>query len=243
MSRDQVIDGYLSQIAARLPGRGRTRPDILCELRSGLLDATDDHQGAGLPPTAAARAAVAEFGDPGQVAADVRPELVATQARRLALRLSATAIPLAALWIYAAQASDAGPPRASLWGWLAAPPVPLAAASALIAALTAIVATIAIGPSIRRFHDRPRLAATAAALGATSVAAIDLGIIILLGLQLIAGPDRLSPVPVSAAAIASLARLAIARRGARHCLAARAGPPDPRSLPDGAPKPARCKSP
>jgi len=67
------------------------------------------------------------------------------------------------------------------------------------------------------------MAATAAALGGFSVAAIDVAIMILLAVQLIASLDRLSPAPVTVAAIASMARFAVARRGARGCLAARAG--------------------
>jgi hypothetical protein len=99
--------------------------------------------------------------------------------------------------------------------------VPLVVA-ALVAAISAIIAAIATGRSIRWLSDQPRLAATAAALGGLSAAGIDLAIIALLAIQLIANLGKLSPAPVTAAAIASLLRLALARRGARKCLAARA---------------------
>jgi hypothetical protein len=63
------IDGYLSEVAAVLPGPARARDDIIAELRSGLLDAADAYRAAGHSPDEAAAAATAEFGDPRQIAA------------------------------------------------------------------------------------------------------------------------------------------------------------------------------
>lgn len=40
--------------------------------------------------------------------------------------------------------------------------------------------------------------------------------------ELAVGPGRLSPVPAAAAAVASVARIVLARRAARQCLARRA---------------------
>src|SRR5690242_19946433 len=39
MTGGRRIDGYLSEVAAALPGPARARDDIIAELRSGLLDA------------------------------------------------------------------------------------------------------------------------------------------------------------------------------------------------------------
>jgi hypothetical protein len=222
MTPDRIIDRYLSEIAAHLRGPSRTKADILRELRGGLLDATDGYRSTGLRTADAATAAVAEFGDPRQVAAAFGPELTASQARRLTWQLAATAPPIAILCSYAAQASDTGARHPWPWGWLQAPPVPLAAAAVLIAAVAAAITTIATGRRIRCLPEQPRIAAAAAALGGFSAAAVDLAIIALLGIQLIASLGTLSTVPVTAATIASLGRLILARRSARQCLAARA---------------------
>lgn len=64
MTGSERIDGYLSEVAAALPGPARARGDILAELRSGLLEAADAYRAAGHSPDEAADAATAEFGDP-----------------------------------------------------------------------------------------------------------------------------------------------------------------------------------
>jgi hypothetical protein len=45
-----AVEGYLAEVAARLPGPPLAHAAIMAELRSGLLDATDAHRSAGLPP-------------------------------------------------------------------------------------------------------------------------------------------------------------------------------------------------
>lgn len=222
MTGRQVIESYLAQVAAALPGPARVRADIVAELRSGLLDAADAHRRAGLPASAAAEAAVAEFGEPGRVAAAFRPELTARQARRLAGVLAATGVPVALLWVLAVQASHPGISRAPLWRWAVAPPVPFAAGSLLIAALAALAAVAVTGSTTRWLPDRPRSAAASAAIGGYGTAAADIAIFALLAHQLAVAPAVLAPFPVTAAAIASLARLTLARRAAQRCLAARA---------------------
>ena len=81
----ELADGYLAEVAARLPGPARARAGIIAELRAGLLDATDAYHEGGLPAGSAAAAAVAEFGDPRLVAAAFRPGLALSQARRVAV--------------------------------------------------------------------------------------------------------------------------------------------------------------
>jgi hypothetical protein len=218
MTSGQVIDAYLDQVGAALPGPPRARADIMAELRSGLLDAVDARRCAGLPMAAAAEAAITEFGDPKQVAASFRPELTVTRARRLAFSLAATAPPIGLLWLYAAQASQHTPP----WQWTGAPPVLLTAAAFLIAVWTALATVAATGRLTRWLPYRPRIAAATAAAGGFGAAAADLLIFVLLAHQLAVAPGALAPVPVAAAAIASMARLAFARRAAHGCLAARA---------------------
>jgi hypothetical protein len=222
MSSDQIIDGYVWRVGARLPGPSGARSDILDELHGGLLDAAAEYRSRGCNAAEAAATAVAEFGDVDELAAGFRGELAAAQARRVTRRLLATAIPVVLLWAYAAQASDGSLSHSRPWGWLEATPVPFALAAALIAAIAAMVTTIATGRPARRLTDRPRTAAMVAAVGGLGAAIVDLAIIALLACQAIVGHGNLSPVPVTAAAIASLSRLALAQRDAHQCLVARA---------------------
>ena len=141
----QLIESYLSQVAAALPGPARTRADIVAELRSGLLDAADAHRRAGLAPPAAAQAAVAEFGHPAQIASAFRPGTAAGQARHAAVTLLVTGPLIGLLWAAAARASHIGVRAAPPWQWAGAPPaapiaLPLIAAVLLITVWTALIA-------------------------------------------------------------------------------------------------------
>jgi HAAS domain-containing protein len=218
----QVIETYLAQVAAALPGPARARRDLVAELRSGLLEAADAHRRAGLPAAAAAAAAVREFGDPRQVAAAFRPELTARHARRLAVALAVTGVPVGLLWLHAVQASHPAISRAPLWRWIGQPPVPLAAAAFLIAALVALCTIALTGRLIRWLPGGPRTAALSAAVGGYGAAAADAAIFVLLVHQLATAPATLAPIPVSAAASASLARLVFSGRAARRCMTAQA---------------------
>ena len=185
-----LLDRYLSEVDARLPGPARDHPAILAELRSGLLDATDVHEAAGLPRASALAAAIGEFGEPGLVADGFRDELAATQSRRVAVCLR-----------------------------VAAQLVVIAAGVTAIAALTGIAAT---GRLTRWLPARPRRAPTAAAIAGLGAVGADSVGLVLLTVELAIGPARLSPAPATAAAVASLARIVLARRAAQHCLAVRA---------------------
>ena len=100
MTGSRRIDGYLSEVAAALPGPARARDDIIAELRSGLLDAADAYRAAGHSPDEAAAAATAEFGDPRQIAAGFGPELAARESRRLARDLIITGPLVGLLWAF-----------------------------------------------------------------------------------------------------------------------------------------------
>jgi len=223
-----AVEGYLAEVAARLPGRPWARAGIVAELRSGLLDAADAHRSAGLPPAQAELAAIREFGDPAEVASGFRAEIAASQARRVAVTLLATGPLVGLLWIATAVASHLGihpDPRP----WRSTGPAPglvLAiypvAIAAGVTALAAIVGIATTGRLTRWLPARPRRAPTAAAVaGFGAVGADGFGLALLAG-QLATAPGRLSLVPAAAAAAASLARLMLASRAARHCLAIRA---------------------
>ena len=227
MTNGPGIDAYLRQVTAALPGPARASSDIVAELRSGLLDAADAHRRAGLPDAAAAAAATTEFGDPRQVAEAFRPELAARQARRVALTLIATGPPIGLLWAGAAAASHIAIRHAPPWDWAGTPPgspaaFPLALAAVLITAWAALLTVAATGPLTRWLPGRPGLAATTAAISGSAAMAADMTIFALLASKLASTPGTLAPVPVTAAAIASLTRLTLARRATHRCMAARA---------------------
>jgi len=210
------LERYLAEVAARLHAPARVRARIIAELRSGLLDAADAHAAAGLAATEAARAAIGEFGDPGQVAAGFRTEIAAGQARRVAIALLVTGPLVGALWLTAAVASHLG--RAPLRSGLEL--------AALAAAVTAIGAGLGIAATGRLTRWRPaavRQAPAAAAVAGFGAVAADAIGLTLLAAQLVIAPGRLAALPVAAAAATGLLRLVLARRAAYRCLAARAG--------------------
>jgi len=227
------VEGYLAAVTARLPGPPRAHADIVAELRSGLLDATDAHRSTGLPPPQAALAAIREFGDPAQIAAGFSAELAASQARRVAVALLVTGPLVGLLWIATAMAShlDLGIRLALPWHWTSPTPGLGAAihlAAVLVAVAVAVTASAAIlgiattGRLTRWLPARPRRAPAAAAVaGFGAVSADGLGLA-LLAAQLATAPGELSPALATTAAAASLARLLLARRAARNCLAIRA---------------------
>jgi hypothetical protein len=91
-------DGVLAQISAELRGPRRARTDLLNELRDGLDDATDDLLAAGLDTAEAQNRAVAEFGDPVDLARELQAELTGAQARRTALAVALVSLLIEAAW-------------------------------------------------------------------------------------------------------------------------------------------------
>jgi hypothetical protein len=222
-----AVEGYLAEVTARLPGPARAQAGIVAELRCGLLDAADAHRSAGLPPAQAALAGIREFGDPAQVAAGFRAEIAARQARRVAVTLLVTGPLVGLLWIATAVASHLGIPLAPPWQWTGRSPAlsvgfQLVAVAAGVTAGAAVLGIASTGRLTRWLPARPRRAPAAAAVaGFGAVSADGLGLA-LLAAQLATAPGRLSPVLAGTAAAASLARLMLARRAARRCLAIRA---------------------
>lgn len=219
-----TVEGYLAEVAGRLPGPGRTHSGIVAELRSGLLDAMDAYQSAGLPADQAVQAAIREFGDPGRVAGGFRGEIAAAQARRVVVALLVTGPLVGLLWIAAAMASHLGARSAVSWQRAGLDAGLLLVAVAVgVTAWAGIVGIASTGRLTRWLAAPPRLAPTAAVVaGFGAISADSLGLV-LLAVQLAAAPGRLSLVPAIAAAAASVARLLLARRTVRQCLALRAG--------------------
>jgi hypothetical protein len=215
------IGSYLAAVASGLTGPARTRRDILAELGAGVADAADAHRRAGLDAARAARAAIAEFGSPDQVAAGFRAELAAAQARRTALTLMTVGPLTGMLWLAAALASHIGrlaPP----WEWAGLP-----AGARLATHLAAIALAAAIGTTLFTLAATGRLnrwlptrPASSAAIAAGSLAAADIAILAALVILATATPSRLAALPLAAVGTASLTRLSLAARAARNCLSA-----------------------
>lgn len=224
MTASQAIDAFVEQVAAGLPGPPRERGDMMAELRSGLLDAVDAHRLDGMPDDAAVAAATADFGEPRVIAATFRSELAVRLARRCALTLTGTGPVVGLLWTAAALASHVGLRRALPWE-AAAPAGSTAVVRLLLLAVLVTVGgaliTIAVTGRLaaRRAH-RTRVAPAAAALSGYGAVTVDVTIFTLLAAQLASAPGGLAPLPVAAAAVASLARLLLAWHAAQRCRAA-----------------------
>src|SRR5438067_12230486 len=89
MPGPRLIDGYLAELSADLPGR------IVEELADGLDETYRRYLGQGLDPDAAARAAIAEFGEPQVVAAAFTE---ASRGRKTARRLLVTGPAVGMCW-------------------------------------------------------------------------------------------------------------------------------------------------
>jgi hypothetical protein len=222
-----TVESYLADIAACLPGPPRSHAEIVAELRAGLLDAADAHAAAGLPPAAAARAAISEFGRPEQVADGFRAEIAARHARRLSAGLVAGGPLVGLLWVAAALASHLGLHLAPPWHWPDLPPllglgIRLVVIAIVTAAWAALLGIAATGRLTRWLPPRPRQGPTVAVIAGFGAAGADLVLLaVVAGLAALA-PGRLAPLPVALAAAASLTRLTLAARAARRCLAIRA---------------------
>jgi hypothetical protein len=217
----RVIGAYLAGLSSRLPGPAAARAAIVAELEDGLWTATAAHRARGLPPEAAARAAVAEFGDPGTVAAGFGPALAAATGRRVGLGLLATGPLVGTSWLLAA---------ATTWRWAGQRPP---AALGLVAALVGLVLAVAVPAALlsvaasgrlsRWLPAGPQLAATAAATAAGACVAGDLVLLAGLLTWIVLAGGVAWPTGLLAAGASSL-RLSLASRAARRCLAARAIP-------------------
>ena len=95
------VEEYLRTLGDALPVSDRARRPILTEVADGLHCAVEAHAQRGLDAVDAGRAAVAEFGDPRQLAADFSRQLTIACARRtgLALVLSGPFVGMA--WVLA----------------------------------------------------------------------------------------------------------------------------------------------
>jgi hypothetical protein len=144
MAEARLIEDYRRTLAARLPEQ------IVEELTDGLEETYRRHRDTGLPPQAAARAALAEFGDPDTLAAAFAASAPARRAARALLR---TGPLVGCCWAAALIAARA-------WQW----PVPALARGGLGLMLAAVIALLAATARTGSYR-RAQHAATLACLG------------------------------------------------------------------------------
>jgi hypothetical protein len=188
-SEPRLIRGYLDTLAARLPA------SVTDELADGLTETYRFHLSRGLPPSAAAAAAVAEFGPAEEIAAAFTP---VNPARRL-LRIGPV---VGACWVAALATSRVG---RSWTGWIASAPA-WAVVSVVLAGLIGLLAVAALG---RRY----RLATATGVAGCFGYAALDAALIV-------AAILVLAPVGwfTALAMAASLTRIAVTAKALRPAL-------------------------
>ncbi|TCN29276.1 hypothetical protein EV644_1396 [Kribbella orskensis] len=183
MASHALIEQHLAELARQLPS------DAVDELADGLAATFEHHLADGLDPSAAAAAAIEEFGRPGEiVAAFVRH----SPGRRAALGLLMTGPVLAACW---------GPSLilARAWTW----PMPTLAAVALGLGLLAVVAVLALAATSRDSYGRAGLAR----VGAIWLLLLDTAVV---AVVVLAAPALVWLMVVAVAA--SLTRMALTAR-------------------------------
>jgi hypothetical protein len=214
----RVLEGYLAELAAGLAGPRATCTGIVVEVADGLAEATAVHQAQGMAPCAAARAAVAEFGDARLLAIEFGTELAAATGRRVGLGLLTTGPLVGLTWLAMAAASAARPgpqPAAGL--------AVVAMVFGVVVALAvpaAVISVLATGRLTRRLPGGPRTAPTAAGLAAGLCVAGDLLLLSGLVAWAVTLGGLVWPLAVTAAA-ASATRLTLSGRALSRCLAAR----------------------
>ena len=189
MSEPSLIEGYLTELSADLPGR------IVEELADGLEETYRRHLGRGLAQDAAARAAVTEFGEPRVVMAAFTD---ASRGRRTARRLLAAGPGVGMCWAIVLTAARA-------WQW----PVPMVARALFGAMLIAVIGLLAAAALGRRYRPVCR----AAAAGCVGTAIVDAAVT---GTVLITAPALAWPIAVAVAL--SAGRSTFALRNFHHAL-------------------------
>jgi len=97
----ETVDEYLRALRDALPASDRVKRSIVAEVGDGLYCSVEAHRRRGLGSADAARAAVAEFGDPRQLAADFARQLTSAAARRTGQALVLTGPLIGLTWAIA----------------------------------------------------------------------------------------------------------------------------------------------
>jgi hypothetical protein len=189
MPGPRLIDEYLAALSADLPAR------IVDELADGLDETYHRHLGQSHDPETAARAAVAEFGEPRVIAAAFTD---ASWGRKTARRLLAAGPVVGLCWAIVLISARA-------WPW----PVPVVARVLFGVALITVVGLLAAATLGRQY----RLVCRAAAAACAATAVLDA---VVTGTVLVIAPALVWPVAV--AVVLSAGRSGFALRNVRYAL-------------------------
>jgi hypothetical protein len=141
MAEPRLIREYLADLDDMLPSA------IVEELADGLEETYHHHLATGLETQAAARAALAEFGDPATIAVAFTNAGPARHAARTLLRAGPV---VGGCWAAALI-------NARAWDWTMSAPIPLALAMTLVA----VIALLLMAAFCHRYRAARRAAATA----------------------------------------------------------------------------------
>jgi hypothetical protein len=180
IARHHLIDIHRARLAERLPAA------VVDELSDGLTETYEYHLASGLPPTKAARVAVAEFGDPDRIA----DEFVAhAPGRRTARLLLATGPIMGASWAGSLVATKA-------WTW----PIPPLIVAVYALTLLVVVAALAAAATTTHHYRLTYLGSAAA-----------LALVLLDGIMITAATTVIPNIawPMAIAIPASLVRIGI----------------------------------
>jgi hypothetical protein len=199
-----ALERYLTELSARLRGPRDARTRVMAEIHDGLTEAIHAHLADGMPPDAAANAAIAEFGDPATVARSFASELATASARRTIATFIATG-PLVGIW-WLLLLHPAPWRSGVLAALIAIPALPLIA----LAIATAAGTFATTGRLMRWLPETPASRAlTAATAIATLCLAADLTVLGVLAAHLATGWRQSVPL-IAVAATASILRIAAA---------------------------------
>jgi hypothetical protein len=211
---DRIVAAWLAELDMQLPAGRRARKEILLEIADGLSCAIEEHTEQGQSAEAAARAAVAEFGDPCTVAAAFARQLGATAAHRLGAGLILTGPLVGLTWAAAYATAGLDWPSRIVNVLSAMPQYPLILAVTIPAAMMAITGA---GWAARHMTIPARVATSAALVAAIGCMAGDLSLLsaAVIGHDRIAGPGSLAAVAIAASVVRLSAAAWAGRRIAR----------------------------
>jgi hypothetical protein len=189
MPGPRLIDGYLAELSADLPGW------IVEELADGLDESYRRYLGQGLGPDAAGRAAVAEFGEPQVIVAAFTD---ASRSRKTARRLLAAGPVVGLCWAVVLISARA-------WTW----PVPVVARVLFGVTLIAVIGLLAAAALGHHY----RLVCRAAAAACVGTALLDTAMACTV---LVIAPALVWPLAL--AVVLSAGRSGFALRNVHHAL-------------------------
>jgi hypothetical protein len=211
----RIVGAFLTELDSCLLAGRRARREIMLELADGLSCAGEQHGQRGLSAEQAARAAVAEFGDPRTVAAAFNRQLGVRAAHRLGAGLVLSGPLVGLTWVAAYARAGLDWPSRIVHVFSAMPLYPLILVVTVPAAMVAFAGS---GPAARHLSVPPRVATGAAIVAVMGCVAGDLSLIsaAVLGRELVAvGPASLLAVAM-AASVGRLSAVAwVGRRIAR----------------------------